>query len=410
MCRISREAFATFLHDRASPAVWMERDPGEYWQAIRSYNCDPLFILAMFWHESQAGNKGMARITRSFGNTRPPSYGVEHDHIETAANGGQFSAYGSWLDGCVSTVARLMSEHHVYAGRQAIGEIFDHPSGIVWAPAGDNNDPAGYLNAVLAFMNEHSDQETFTMPDLEYPGHVAGTFATQPKGVILHGSRSGKEWSLWEEFLSTARWAANASNPYGWNATIGEDVYSVHIPATHYGVNAGTLESSQYLAVEFAQATVHQAITDKQVAAFVDWYREAVLPHWPGLKLGSDASLPAHAELPQGIAAGKSDVFPRQDGRLHQLRDRIRVALNAPPVEEDPNDAALERLWRLERQRLGEKQFAATLARPDWGGEKVLVCQRGVLSATGGQARDISGHVVDDFVTYAEADGSLTRL
>jgi N-acetylmuramoyl-L-alanine amidase len=150
--RISREGFRRVLIDKANPAVAAERDPGQYWDAIRAEGVDPLFILSKFNHESTLGKFGMARTTHSWGNTRPPSFGVPH--IGTDNN---FSVYRTWLDGCKSTVARLVSPEWVYHNRVTIREIYIHPSGQVWAPAGDNNDPNGYLNAMIRDMNAWAD-------------------------------------------------------------------------------------------------------------------------------------------------------------------------------------------------------------------------------------------------------------
>lgn len=156
--RISREAFARVLRERAAPGVIAERDPGAYWDAITGYGLDPTFLLAMFNHESSMGKAGVAIITHSWGNTRAPSFGPLPIG-ETPGRTGLFPIFRDWLDGCKSTCARLVEPTWVYAGRTSIREIFDHPSGKVWAPAGDLNDPASYLGAVLAFMNRYADQE-----------------------------------------------------------------------------------------------------------------------------------------------------------------------------------------------------------------------------------------------------------
>lgn len=158
VCRISRDGFRALLERLAAPAVTAERDGGEYWDAIRQYDCDPLLIVSMFNHESNCGKNGVATQTRSWGNTRAPSFGAQPVG-EVPGRTGTFPVFASWRDGCVSTVARLTDPGWVYAGRTTIREIFDHPSGQVWAPAGDLNDPAGYLRAVLDFMNQYADQE-----------------------------------------------------------------------------------------------------------------------------------------------------------------------------------------------------------------------------------------------------------
>src|SRR3990167_125258 len=160
--RISRDAFRLVLDINAALPVIQERDASEYYDAIVATGVDPLFIAAMFEHESEMGHKGVARVTHSWGNTRKPSFGaVPIDEVPGAS--GSFPVFANWLDGVKSTVGRLVAPDWVYAERTSIREIFKHPSGQVWAPAGDSNNPTGYLNAVIAFMNQHSDSNS-TVP------------------------------------------------------------------------------------------------------------------------------------------------------------------------------------------------------------------------------------------------------
>jgi N-acetyl-anhydromuramyl-L-alanine amidase AmpD len=154
--RISRARFARVVRERANPGVSAERDPGAYWDAIVQRSVDPLFILAMFNHESSMGKAGVAVTTHSWGNTRTPNFGATPIG-SIPGRTGTFPVWRDWLDGCISTVARLVAPSWVYAERTAIREIFDHPSGKVWAPAGDLNSPDGYLRAMLDFMNQYAD-------------------------------------------------------------------------------------------------------------------------------------------------------------------------------------------------------------------------------------------------------------
>lgn len=165
--RISRERFAQILRERAAPAVIAERRPEEYYDGIISMRddegrmTDPLLVLIIFEHESTYGKAGAARETRSWGNTRPPSFGpMEIGRQAQYINGklnGYFSMYGSWLDGAKSTAMRLLHRDAPYHGRIRILEIFEHPSGRVWAPAGDHNNPASYINAIMTGMNRDGD-------------------------------------------------------------------------------------------------------------------------------------------------------------------------------------------------------------------------------------------------------------
>lgn len=156
--------------------------------------------------------------------------------------------------------------------------------------------------------------------DRGYPGTWANRYTVVPHGVILHGSRSGKRQSIAAEYRSTAGYATQTD--LGWHATLGERVYAVHMDAYSWGWNARAA-SSRYLAVEFAQPTEADAITDGQVDAFVAWFRDVALRAWPSLP----RNFPTHAEVEArgetGAWDGKSDVFSNGSLRTDELRDRI---------------------------------------------------------------------------------------
>lgn len=161
----------------------------------------------------------------------------------------------------------------------------------------------------------------------------AGTFAAQPKGVILHGSRSGNAGNPKDkEYLGTARYEQSNTAGLGWHATIGEGKVAVHLTPQEWGWHA--LQASKvYIGVEFAQATVDEPITDPQVAAFADWFKTRILTAWPGLPL----HFPSHAEADKefGVSQGKTDAFPLGDPRMDDLRARIMAALGKEtPVQE----------------------------------------------------------------------------
>lgn len=191
-----------------------------------------------------------------------------------------------------------------------------------------------YLDAILG----PGWPEPSSAPPVEAPRMIvyedyrdpapAGRFTSTPKGIILHGSRSGNTTNpLDREYLGTARWAQNNPSGLGWNATIGERRVAVHLPPQEWGWNARAA-SDKYLAVEFAQPTVSHEITDGQVAALTDWIKTRVLTVWPGLPL----HFPSHAELDGtaeygGTIDGKTDVFPRSAALMNELRARILTAL-----------------------------------------------------------------------------------
>ena len=200
-CTISRDGFVAVLRDNgANPGIFDERDAGQYWDECCGWAIDPNFILAMAWHESNFLTAGTAVETKSFGNTRAPSYGaVPIDLI--AGRSGSFPAWASYLDGLASTAARLASTvwpvGAPYGQRASIREVFDHPSGQVWAPSSDANDPTSYLGSVVDSMNRWSDQasEPMAQTRAETPAvystyletnYSDGRGGRQPQAVILH--------------------------------------------------------------------------------------------------------------------------------------------------------------------------------------------------------------------------------
>jgi hypothetical protein len=188
-----------------------------------------------------------------------------------------------------------------------------------------------HYRRALVWADEYlTRQETPTMytPHIDHDrGTVAGQYSIAPRGVILHGSRSGLDGrTVQAEYDATRRYAASGIE-LGWNITVGDDALSLHMSPREWGWNARAA-SRHYLACEFAQPTVHDAITDGQVRAFCWWLRTAVLPVWPTL----DATvLPTHAEVEvwgeTGARDGKTDVHPFGSDAAEELRQRIATEL-----------------------------------------------------------------------------------
>ena len=160
-----------------------------------------------------------------------------------------------------------------------------------------------------------------------------GSFASTPRGVILHGSRSGQAGnSRHAEYIGTARYEQSnrqqsAEGPWklGWSATIGEGVVAWHMEADQWGHNASAA-SRLYLGVEFAQAVEAWPITDAQVEAFAAFFLRC-RQRWPNLPM----HFPTHAEVERsgeaGAVFGKTDVFSFGSPRTDELRGRILARL-----------------------------------------------------------------------------------
>jgi hypothetical protein len=151
-----------------------------------------------------------------------------------------------------------------------------------------------------------------------------------PKGVVLHGSRSGVNQSTKREFDGTRRWATVEPDGLGWNVTVGDDEISIHMPVEDWGWHARAC-SSRYLSCEFAQGIESLDISDAQVRTFCWWMRRHVFNKWPALEVVY--IMPTHAEVEHwgetGKIDGKTDVFSFGSSRTEELRNRIKARLRS---------------------------------------------------------------------------------
>lgn len=210
--------------------------------------------------------------------------------------------------------------------------------------------------SVSAPSNEGPKQEppaAVVYEDIRTP-HVGGRFSGTPKGIILHGSRSGVAGRPKDvEYRGCASWAINNPDGLSWHATIGENRVAVHLTPQEWGWNARAA-SSHYLAVEIAQATVDEAVTDAQVTALADWIRTRVLPAYPSLPM----HFPSHAEVEvsgeTGQRDGKTDIWPAGDRRTNELRARLLAALGTAPLRSEDVTKEEAAALRAENARLQE--------------------------------------------------------
>lgn len=205
-------------------------------------------------------------------------------------------------------------------------------------PGVNNSNRKNYergLKEADAILAERNEAPSVVQVIIKKTGNIAGAMVGTPKGFLLHGSRSGiKGNPKKQEALACANWCINNPDGMGWHATIGEGEYYVHMPANKWGWNAFEASKS-YIAVEFAQATVDEAISDAQVEAFVSFCKNEVFPVYPNIPL----VLKTHAEVEKSgetvKTSGKTDVFPYGDARAEELKQRIMNTLKgAAPVPE----------------------------------------------------------------------------
>jgi N-acetylmuramoyl-L-alanine amidase len=182
--RISSDAFAEFLRSVNSPAAAEARDA---WSAVASVGVDPLFALAVFWHESRCGTTGVVAQydLRNPGATRSSRTGVGEP---VAVPGrGQFWRYPSWTHGFRDLARRLVDPTFVYRQRGAWSVERIIP---IWAPASDGNEPASYVAAVRRFMSERGSDPLGSVP-LRIAWLPAGAtnrpgYAMRPSWVTMH--------------------------------------------------------------------------------------------------------------------------------------------------------------------------------------------------------------------------------
>ena len=153
--------------------------------------------------------------------------------------------------------------------------------------------------------------------------HIAGTFTGTPKGFLLHGSRSGIARNPKDkEALATSNWALNNPEGLSWHASIGEHEVYIHMEAYQWGWNARSA-SDDYIAVEFAQATVTEPITSLQVQAFAQYVRNLVLPTYPNIPMVFVTHADVEKSGETGKIDGKTDVFPYGSAEAEGLKQRI---------------------------------------------------------------------------------------
>ena len=105
------------------------------------YGIDPAYALAFFVQESTAGTKGVAATSKSLGNIRwTQGCGF--------ANVSGYRGYGSWEQGAEDWY-KLIGQLYVGGwGLSTVEKIVP-----VYAPSGDNNNPASYVRVVTSLVD-----------------------------------------------------------------------------------------------------------------------------------------------------------------------------------------------------------------------------------------------------------------
>jgi N-acetyl-anhydromuramyl-L-alanine amidase AmpD len=211
--RISQRRFRDILVSFGSPAA---AEAEQSYDAIVSEGVDPLFLLAVFWHESRFGTRGIVAMydTMNPGNTRASSTGVGVP-IETEK--GRFIRYPSWAEGFRDAAHRLVDPRYPYAQRGAVDVETIIP---IWAPRGDGNDPGGYRASVLSFMARHQEVAMMSIPRVERVPSPETNFTWGRGGkrvlwVIIHTTEGG--------FTGSVNWLRNPRSQASAHYVVGRD-------------------------------------------------------------------------------------------------------------------------------------------------------------------------------------------
>jgi N-acetyl-anhydromuramyl-L-alanine amidase AmpD len=323
VCSISRDGFVFVLAQYPANADLLnERDPGQYWEVCVRHGVDPNFVLAMLQHESGCGTQGTAVQTKSWGNTRSPSFGAVPIGL-VAGRSGHFPAYATWQNGCTSTVARLSSlvwpAVAPYGERASIQEVFSHPTGAVWAPAGDLNNPAGYLNSVLVSMNRHSDQSATTIiatapvtppvyQDYITVNYTPGRAGHDPLAIVLHVTAG-----------------ASASSAIGWFKNDRSNVSSHYVLDRNGDIYATVREQDQ----AWVNGVVEHPNTT--IPIIDDWVQTGTNPNLEslGIEVAGYSSMQPSGQPPELVGYTEAQ-FAALDYLLPVLSDRWAI-----PIAED---------------------------------------------------------------------------
>lgn len=133
---------------------------------------DPAFILAMYSHESNFGNAGVATKTKAWGNVRPGS----HWEGKTQKGAiGEFRSYETHLDGMKDMVNTLLL-HYTQK---------DTPTQVVnkYAPSSEN-DVAEYVKQIKDSMNHFRDLQSKKV-----------NYAFTSQGVVELSKQEHTDWA-----------------------------------------------------------------------------------------------------------------------------------------------------------------------------------------------------------------------
>lgn len=370
--------------------------------AIVGRGVSPLFALAMFMHESGMGRLGIAadHNTKSIGNVRTPANPENGGVIINVPGRGHFARYPTWEAGARDWADRLRGPLYEGAGLTSVARIIPR-----WAPESDGNAPETYIRSVLGFIARHLREEPPmpTTPPIRVDYLPAGAsnrpgLRITPRMFTIHETANtspGATAAMHRAYVHSGGGPQSTS----YNFVVDDREAFALVPVGESSYHAGTPEGnisgvSMEICVNRPDGSPEwERALGNAIAIVANVYRETPTLDEP------ETSLVPHRHWRDTACPARLS-----GARWAEFKARAVAAIRAGGP--DPDDAKLEAAYQANSGAYGGKRFAGVLTRDFYRG-KVLVTDRAVLTPDG---RDLSGHVIDDFITYNEDAGTLRRL
>lgn len=392
---ITITTFLDYLRERQSPVSDVE-GAAVYAYCVQRH-LSPAYLLGVFTHESQCGTEGIAAITHSFGNTRSPSFGGVVELGQVRGRSGSFPIFRNWIDGGISTVARLF-DYAPYQGADTVEAITP-----IWAPATDGNDPTAYVQAVLATIAALRAREAMTMPP-----KPPMTILDSPNRDGYHGTRRVEALVLHITQGTDSRgWLTSTASQVSANYLIERDgtIYQI-VPPDHDAWANGKVQSP-----DTSNALIARWLTERDANGKpINFNQRTISIEHEGMssdnlggsltpaQITATIALQAWLCATFGIAPDEEHILghyqidsvsrPYCPGfSAKEWRDwvaRVAIAVNPPPV--DKSTPLHDAYAKLPFFIVGLKQYEATADLSQYGLDsqaQCLVCEKSVLWSDG---------------------------
>jgi N-acetyl-anhydromuramyl-L-alanine amidase AmpD len=337
-------------------------------------------------------------------------------------------------DGCASTAARLASPiwptGAPYGTRASIREVFDHPSGATWAPAGDLNDPHAYLATMLRLMNDYTDQDDEWIAATKAPtppvyqdylqiNYTRGRNGHIVKALVLHVTQG-------ESAAGCINWFKNPTSKVSAHYVVDRDgdIYAtvrekdvawangiletpnMTIPIVAEWATEGTNPNSESIGVEMAGYSSQQpAGQPPELVGYTEAQFDALAFLLPELSRRHNVAIAPDWTFGHNEISG----YQRRNcpGLSQEEWDRVYAA--APPVQGDPANATFDRWCEAHGDTIVWRGDYTEHAH--WAGVDPAPLARtagDVLLVSDGQsAWAVTGYSLDEWETTAQAAGQL---